>query len=149
MVHPLPQKSQGESINWKALDCFTFLLARHLAKPLGTWNRLAKPGTPVMILSIICKSHIEEVRGNLSNPFFCAFFFFEKIVYVQKHPREVDMCRNRVPHINQFILSKYSQHPVQENQYLETVERAGQHRPSLSPPVRHQYTNHMPHHLDI
>ena len=30
--------------NHGALDCFTFLLVRHLAKPLGTWNRLIGPG---------------------------------------------------------------------------------------------------------
>ena len=32
---------------------------------------VAKPGTPLpIILNIVCKSHIEQVRGNLSNPFF-------------------------------------------------------------------------------
>ena len=44
MVHSWPQTPQGESV--------------------------AKPGTPLVItLSIVFKSHIGEVRGNLSNPF--------------------------------------------------------------------------------
>ena len=46
----------------------------------------------LIIFSIVCKSHIKEARGNLSNP------FFVKIVRVQKHPRVVDMCRNSVSH---------------------------------------------------
>ena len=56
------------------------------------------------------------------------------------------LCRNRVSRIHQFILRKYSQHPVQDNQW---PDRAGHLRPPLSPSVRHLYTNHTPLHLDI
>ena len=59
---------------------------------------------------------------------------------------EVQMCRNSVPHINNYILSKYGQHPVQDNQF---PERAGHLGTTLHPSVRHLYTNHILHHLDI
>ena len=55
MDHPRPQTPQGESV--------------------------AKFGTPLLIiLNAVCKSHIEKVRGNLSNQFFVDIF------RGQKHP---------------------------------------------------------------
>ena len=50
----------------------------------------------------------------------------------------MNKCRKSIPYINHFISSKYYQHPVQDNQ---CQERAGHHRPSLSPPVKHLNTN--------
>ena len=75
----------------------------------------------LIILSMICKSHIEEVRGNMLNPSFRTDSLWTK------YPREVDKCRNRIPYINHFILSKYSQHLVQYNKCLE---RESHHKPA-------------------
>ena len=83
---------------------------------------VAEFDTPLLIiLNVLYKSYIEEVLCNLSKSVF-------KIVHWQKRPREVDMRRNNVTHINHCILSKYSQHPVQDKRCLE---RAGHIRPSL------------------
>ena len=74
---------------------------------------------------------------QLSNPsdlpcFFCLYFFFsQKNVRGPKHPREVHNCRNSSPYIKHFILSKYWQCPVQDNQ---CPERADHRRP----PFPHQ-----------
>ena len=84
-----------------------------------------------LILGLVCKSDIKLVHGNLSNP------FFKNKVFGQKHPMEVDKFRNSIPYINYFIPSKYCQNPVQDNQ---CPERAGHHRPSLLPSVRHPNT---------
>ena len=102
---------------------------------------VAKPETLLLIvLSTVCKYDIKEVIGNQSNP------FFKKRVYGWKHPREVDNCRNSSPYIKHFILSKYWQHMVKDNQ---CPERAGHHRPSLSPSVNTNKTSGTPHQSDF
>ena len=59
MIHPWPQTPHGE-------------------------ESIAMPET---FLRLISKSHIQEVHGNLSNP------FFKKKVRGQKHSREANKCR--------------------------------------------------------
>ena len=74
---------------------------------------VAKPGTLLLIiLSVVCKFDLQEVHNNLFNP------LFKKNVRGHKHPREVDNSRNSSPNINHYIHSKYSQHPVLDNQCL-------------------------------
>ena len=72
--------------------------------------------------------------------------FFKKKVFGWKCPRDVDNCRNSSPDTKSFILSKYWQHPVQHNQYLE---RGGHHRPPLSPPINTNKTSGIPHQSDF
>ena len=50
--------------------------------------------------------------------------------------REVDTCRNSFPYINHFIINKYCQHLIQDNQ-------CPQGRPPLAPSVRQLYTNYI------
>ena len=71
-------------------------------KPRG--GSVAKPGTPLLFSS---KSDIKEVYGDLSNPFL-------KRSPWQKHPREMNKCKNSIPYINHFMVFKYCQHPVQD-----------------------------------
>ena len=52
----------------------------------------------------------------MSNP---GFFFRKDSPWTET--LGVDMCRNNVPYNNHFTLSRYSQHPVQDNQRLETT----------------------------
>ena len=96
----------------------------------------AWPGTPLLIdFSIVCKSHREQVRGNLSTP------FSVKIVRGQKHPKEVDMYRNSAPHINHFILSniRYRTTSVRKGQATLSHSFPHQHTPSF----RHLNTNYI------
>ena len=51
-----------------------------------------------IIPSLVCKSDIKEVYGNMLNP------SFEKKVRLQKCPKEVDKCRNSVIYINHLLL---------------------------------------------
>ena len=83
--------------------------------------------------------------------FCCCFFgfcfcFLEKVVRGQKHHMEADNCRNNMPNIDHFIVNRYSQHPVQDNQCPKSLATKGRTSP---PSVRHLHTNQMLHHLDI
>ena len=86
MVHPRSQTQHGESV--------------------------AKPRAFLLIIrSLVCKSDIKDIHGNLSNP------FFEKNTGAQKIPIETDTCRNDIPYIIHFTLGNYCQHPVQDSRY--------------------------------
>ena len=80
----------------------------HLRPQTPQGGSVAKPETHLLIvLNLVCKCDIKEVHGNYSYP------VFSKKVHGQKHPWEVDTCKKSSLY---FILSKYWQHPVQDNQ---------------------------------
>ena len=94
----------------------------------------------LVILSLICTSYTKEDHGNLVS------LFFKRKVRGQRHSRETNKCRKNTPYSTNFIVRKYWQHPVQDNQ---CPERAGHPRPTLSVSVRYIYTNYIPRYLDI
>ena len=98
MVHPRPQALRDESV--------------------------AKPETLLLIiLSIVCKYYFYK-----GSPWKLVQSVIQKESHGRKHLRKFDNCRNSSPCIEHFILSKYWQHPVQDNQW---PERPGHHRPTL------------------
>ena len=70
MAHPRPQIPQGESV--------------------------AKPGTPLISFSWVCKFDIKEVHRYMPQE------LTEKKVCGQKHPIEVDKCRNSIPYFIRY-----------------------------------------------
>ena len=90
---------------------------------------VAQPGTPLLlILNLIFKIDIKQVHVNMCNS------FFEKKVYGQKHPEEADECRNNIPYITHFILSKY----CQKCGTRQSVPRRGHWFSSVELKVGHQ-----------
>ena len=105
--HLIPLCYETLVVNWQNWLFTLFHQSRSVLSP----NPIVKPGTLLLIiLSLICKSDIKEVHGKLSNPL-CG-----KDVGGQKHPREMDKCRNAIPYMNHFIISnileKYCWHPA-------------------------------------
>ena len=82
----------------------------------------------LLILSLVSKSDEKEVPCILSNP------LFKKNFRGQKHPREVDKCKNSIPNID------YIRHTININiRYKKTSVRNGQAR--ISYPISKQYIN--------
>ena len=94
----------------------------------------------MIVLILSYEFAIRCVHGNLSNPLSVKKF------RGHKYPREAGKCRNSITYINNFTLSKYCPHPVQNNQY---PERACHHRPPPAPSILLLNKNYIPNQLDI
>ena len=99
-----------------------------------TWGKWIMQGPKH--LSLIRKYDINEIRGNLPNP------FFKKKVRGNKHPGDVYKCTNSILYIYHSLLSEYCQDDVSKwnhfPRYLSFVR--GIHRSLVDSPHKGQWS---------
>ena len=79
----------------------------------------------LVILSLVCKCYINEAHCIVPNP-----LLKMSVCKNTQNPREMDKCRNGVPHINHI------RHMIDANIRCRTIIVQGHHRPSRPPSAR-------------